>query len=334
MESSNLTPEENRSLFEIFSPLDFREEENAKSFQTSLSAFREFIRETLRGAEEAHPAARDAIKEFDKKLMTLPQFLGDQGAIVERLKDIDAALPHFCGEMGLNDRQTSAVLEEFTLFLFNVSEIHWIPDGGKRKITRFQTVIRRCKEKITAANWEPETAKMIDDLLRYGRLPDIFELLSKVPLMHRWHDHFLIMKKRTLVARLLPRVAMMPLRPICWLQGNESKSVDRGSVESESGGFSIGYLSVRIAVKIPRLRHGLASRVAQAARSPRKCFPDIVSDRTFSVATLERPPGIQDSLAVFAHPDPVERFVPDSQHGLLWHSLKGEVMLRGEVRRD
>ena len=154
-----------------------------------------------------------------------------------------------------------------TFFLFNVSEIHWITDESKRKIIRFQAVIRRYKEKINTANWEPETAKIIDDLvryaqgfdnalppiIRYGRLPDIFELLSKVPFMHRWYDHFLIMKKRELVARLLPRVAMLPLRQIYWLEGNEIKSVDRASVESEIGGFSLGYLAGRIAIKIHRL---------------------------------------------------------------------------------
>jgi hypothetical protein len=280
MESSNLTPEEklkvlaefDRSLFEIFSPLDFKEEENAKRFQTSLSAFQEFIREKLRGLDEMHPGGRDALKEFDKKLTTLPQFLEDPGAIVEKLKDIETALPHFCSATGLDDRQTSAVMDEFMFFLFRVLEIHWITDEGKRKIIRFQTVIRRYKEKINTAAWEPETAKMIDDLvryaqgldnalppiIRYGRLPDIFELLSKVPFMHRWYDHFLIMRKRKLVARLLPRVAMLPLRHIYWLEGNEIKSVDRASVESEIGGFSLGYLSGRIAIKIHPLRHGFA----------------------------------------------------------------------------
>ena len=278
MESSNLTPEEklkvlaefDRSLFEIFSPLDFAEEENALRFQESLSAFREFLREKLRGIDEMHPGKRDAMREFDKTLMTLPQFLGDPGAIVETLKDVDTALPQFCSEMGLDDRQTSAITDEWTFFLFNVSEIHWITDEGKRKIISFQAVVRQYKEKISTANWEPETAQIIDDLaryaqgfdnapppiIRYGRLPDIFELLSKVPYMHRWYDHLLIMKKRELVARLLPRVAMLPLRHFVWLDGNEIKSVDRASVESSIGGFSVGHLSGRIAIKIHLPCHG------------------------------------------------------------------------------
>ncbi len=276
MESSNLTPEEklkilaefDRSFFEIFSPIDFRKEENAKEFRKALSVFREFMREKLRGIDEMHPGREDAIKEFDKKLMTLPQFFEDPGAIVEKLKDIDTALPHFCGEIGLDQRQTSAVMDEFAFFLFNVSEVNWIRDESKRKIIRFQALVRGYKEKIN--NWEPETAKIIDALgryaqgvdhalppiVRFGSLPDIFELVSKVPLLHRWYERLLIMKKRELVTRLLPRVAMLPLRQIYWLEGNEIESVDRASVENEIGGFSLGYRSGRIVIKI----HGSLSR--------------------------------------------------------------------------
>jgi hypothetical protein len=281
MESSNLTPEEklkvleefDRSLFEIFSLLDFKKEGSAQRFQKSLSVFGQFIREKSGGIDGMHPRRREAFEQFDKKLMTLPQFLKDPAAIVEKLKDLDAALPHFCREMGLDDRQTSTLMDEWTFFLFSVSEINWITDEGKRKIIRFQEVIRRYKEKINTGGWEPEIAKIIDALaryaqgfdnapppiIRYGRLPDIFELLAKVPFMHRWYAHFLILKKRELVARLLPRVAMLPLRQIYWLEGNEIKSVDRDSVEREIGGFSLGYLSGRIAIKIHRLCHGFSS---------------------------------------------------------------------------
>jgi hypothetical protein len=282
MESSNLTPEEkqkvlaefDKSLFEIFSPLDFKKEENAKRFQKFLSEFRQFLREKLRGIDEIHPGRRDAIMEFDNKLTTLPQFLEDPGAIVDKLKGIDTALPHFCRDMLLDDQQTSAAMDEFTFFLFNVSEINWITDESKRKIIRFQSIIRQYKEKLVTANWEPETAKIIEDLgryaqgfdnalppiIRYGRLPDVFELLSKVPFMHRWYDHFLIMKKRELVARLLPRVAMLPIRHIYWLEGNEINSVDKVSVENEIGGFSLGYRSGRIAIMIHRLWNGFSNK--------------------------------------------------------------------------
>jgi hypothetical protein len=271
MESSNLTPEEklkmlsefDKSIFEIFSPLDLKREENAKKFQKSLSAFREFIQERLRGIAGMHPEKREAIEELDQRLRMLPQSREDPGAIVEELKGIETALPHFCAEMGLDDLQTSAVIDEFTFFSFNVSEVHWITHEDKRKIIRFQAVIRRYKEKLSTTNWEPETAKIIDDLVKYaqgldsvhppilqcGRLPDIYELLLKVPVLHRWYGHLVIRKKRELVARLLPRVAMLPIRNFYWLERNEIKSADRASVESRIGGFSLRYLSGRIVIK-------------------------------------------------------------------------------------
>jgi hypothetical protein len=261
MESANLAPEEklkllaefDRSLLDIFNLLDFKKEENRKIFADSLSVFRQFMREKLSGVDK-----------FDAMLAMLLPLLDDPSALVEKLKEMEIALPHLCSEMGLDDRLKSEVVDEFTYFLFNVSETNWIPDEGKRLIIRFQDVVRRYKEKISTEHWEPETAKLIDDLvryaqgfdnvappiIRYGRLPDFFDLLSKVPFVHRWYDHSLIMKKRKLVARLLPRVAMLPLRQIYWLEGREIKSIDRASVEKEIGGFSVGYESGRIAIQI------------------------------------------------------------------------------------
>jgi hypothetical protein len=274
MESSNLTAEEklqilaefDRSFFEIFSLLDFRKKENAEKFQKSLSVFRQFIRETLRGVDESLPGGSAAIEDFDNRLGTIPQFLEDPAEIVEKLKDVDSALPHFCREMGLDDRQASAVVDEFTFFLLDVSEIHWITDEGKWKIIRFQEIVRLYKKRVSTETWEPETARVIEDLaryaqgfdgalppiVRYGRLPDLFELLSKVPFVHRWYDHLLTMKKRELVARLLPRVAMLPLMHFYWLDGREIKVVDRSSVENEIGGISLGHRLGRIVIRIDR----------------------------------------------------------------------------------
>jgi hypothetical protein len=276
MESSNLTPEEkvkvlaefDKNFFEIFSPLDFKKEANIEKFQKSLSSFREFIREEFEEIDEMHPGKQDATREFENQLTALPQFLADPGAIVAKLKDIDTALPDFCRKMGLDERQASAAIDEFTLFLFNISEIHWITDEGKRNLIRFQAVVRRYKERLNTANYEPETARIIERLarfaqgfedalppiIRYGALPDFFELLSKVPFIHRWYDHSLIMKKRELVARLLPRVAMLPLRHIYWLEGNEIKSADRASAENKIGGFSLAHKSERIVIRIDDLR--------------------------------------------------------------------------------
>jgi hypothetical protein len=275
MESSNLTPEEklrvlaefDRSLFEIFSLLDFRKEGNTKKFHQSLSVFRQCLQEKLRRMDEMHPETRDLLEELDGKLKTLPQFLANPGVIEERLKDIDTVLPNLCMKMSLDDQQTSTIMDEFSFFLFNISEVHWITDEGKRKIIRFQDVIRRYKKIATRTEWKPETAQIIDDLvryaqgfdnapppiIRYGRLPDIFELLSKVPLVHRWYDHFLIMKKRELTARLLPRVAMIPLKHIYWLEGKEIISADRASVENEIGGLHLESVQGRIVIKIHRL---------------------------------------------------------------------------------
>lgn len=275
MESSNLSPEEklkvlaefDRSLFEIFNLLDFKKEENTKKFHESLSVFRQCIREKFGGMDEMHPENRDAFGELDGNLLSLPQFLEDPGAIEEKLKNIDAALPDFCRKIGLDNQLASAVMDEFSLFLFNISEVHWITDEGKRKILRFQAVIRRYKEIVNTADWKPETAQAIDELvryaqglanalppiIRYGRFPDIFELLSKIPFVHQWYDHFLIMKKRELTARLLPRVAMLPLKHIYWLEGKEIKSADRASVESEIGGLHLEYFSGRIVIRIHRL---------------------------------------------------------------------------------
>jgi hypothetical protein len=274
MESSNLTPEEkmkvlaefDRSYFEIFNLLDFKKKENAEKFQNSLSVFRQSVSEKSQGVDDRHPGTREAMKELEDRLTALPQFLDDPGAVVEKLKDIDSALPRLCREIGLDRGQTSEVVDAFTYFLFNVSEIHWITDEGKQKVIQFQTIVRHYQGKISAGNWEPEIAKMIDELLRYvqglddapppiirrGGLPDVFDLLSKVPLMHRWYDHFLNRRKRELVARLLPRVAMLPLKHFYWLEDHEIKSADRASVENIIGGISLSYLSGRIAVKIRR----------------------------------------------------------------------------------
>jgi hypothetical protein len=123
-------------------------------------------------------------------------------------------------------------------------------------------VIRRYKEKISGGNHDPEPALMIEALSRYAQgergetppivrfsgLPDIYELLSGIPLLHRLYDRRLAMSKRRLVARLLPRVAMMPVKEIYWLQGNEVRSAPRAGVEKEIGGIRLEKISGRIAV--------------------------------------------------------------------------------------
>jgi hypothetical protein len=295
MEASNLTPEEklkvlkefDKSFFEIFGLLDFKKSENIQRFQESLFVFRQFVWERLGEIDEKHTERQEAIKEFDNCLGMLPQCLENPSAVIEKLKDLDKAVPNFCLDMGLGDRQTARVMDEFAFFLFNVSEVKWIADEGIRKIISFQAVVRRYKEKITKGNWEPELAKIIDDLARYAqgcesvlppivrfsRLPDIPELLSKAPFIHRWYDDYFKRKKRKLVACLLPRVAMLPIEHIYWLEGNEVKGIDRAMVESEIGGLSVKNLSGRVVLRIhpPLGWFGLRNIKAAFAQSLPRC---------------------------------------------------------------
>lgn len=283
MESSNLTQEEklklleefDKSFFEIFSLLDFKKAENAQRFQASVSVFKQFVHEQLKGLEEKDPEIQGSFEEFDNSFSTLPQYLENPKTIVEKLKNLEKAVPHFCRKMGLDDRQTDRVIDEFALFLFNVSEVQWIADDGKRKIIRFQTIVRRFKGKIETGNWKPELTDIIDALARYvqgypdipppivrfGWLPDIFGLLSKLPVMRHWSDRFFGMKKRKLLARLLPRVAMLPIKNIYWPEGNYIKSIDRKAIEGRIGGLRVGNLSGRIVVTLhyPLFSLGLKS---------------------------------------------------------------------------
>jgi len=271
MESSNLTRKEkqklleeyDRSFFEIFKPLNFEKEENAGIFKNALSIFTKTFREHLKNIENTPAIQRKEIEDFDTNLQTLPQYLEHPARLLERLQTIENELPQLCREMDLSPEQLQTVTDEFALFLFNISEVRWITEKGKRKIIRFQMVIRRYREKIMDENWEPELARSIEHLaqyvqgdrdasppiIRFGKLPDIWELLSKIPFVHRLYDRSLAMKKRKLVARLLPRVAMLPIRNIYWLQGNEVRSVPRAAIESKIGGISLEEISGRIVLK-------------------------------------------------------------------------------------
>ena len=272
MESSNLTPHEklklleefDKSFFEIFRLLDFRKKEHIQRFSESLFVFKQFVWEQLKGIEEEHAERKGVIKEFFNSLEMLSRHLENPAAVGQKLRLIEKALPHICREIGLTDRQAVIVMDEFTFFLFNISEVAWVADVGKRKIIRFQAVVRRYKEKIQKGNWEPELAMIIEDMslyaqgylkavppiIRFGRMPDIPELLRKAPLIHRWYDRFFAAKKRELVARLLPRVAMLPLRNIYWLEENEVKSVGRDQFESKIGGLSVEKLRGKVIVRI------------------------------------------------------------------------------------
>ena len=85
-------------------------------------------------------------------------------------------------------------------------------------------------------------------IVRFHALPDVYEFLSRIPFLHKLYDRPLAMRKRRLVARLLPRVAMLPVKDIYWLQGNEVRSMPRAGVEKMIGGIRIEETSGRIAI--------------------------------------------------------------------------------------
>jgi hypothetical protein len=87
-------------------------------------------------------------------------------------------------------------------------------------------------------------------IVRFRGLPDIYELLSGIPLLHNLYDRPLATGKRRLVARLLPRVAMLPVTDICWLQGNEIRSIPRTAVEDRIGGIRLEKISGRIVIRV------------------------------------------------------------------------------------
>lgn len=273
MESSNLTPEEklkvleefDRSLLDIFRLPDFREEANARRFRAALSEFARLFC--------GHEAAG---REFGPALETLPDYLGDPDAMARELGDLEKALPALCRASGLDRPRTTAVLDAFAFFLFQISEANWITDKGKRTLIRFQEIVRRYKEQITAGGWEPEYAGIIEDLARYAqgyedapapvirisRLPDIRGLASPAACLCRWPERLLAGTGRRLVARLLPRVAMLPLKDIYWLGGRDVHSVDRRAVEGILGGIGVRKRSGRVVLTIhPHLIRSLLEQV-------------------------------------------------------------------------
>ncbi|MEJ2110231.1 MAG: hypothetical protein P8Z37_10025 [Acidobacteriota bacterium] len=271
MESSNLTIEEklkvlkefDRSFFNIFGLCDIRDEANANRFHAALSEFRQFFGEQVSRAGALSPEKAKEIEEFENSIETLSQCLKFPDTVVERLQDVEKGLPVFCRKIGMNDGQISQVVDAFAFFLFNISEVHWITDEGKRRIIQFQAIIRLYKSRINGKSWEPELAPVIDNLARYVQgysdaspairilgLPDLFDLFSRVPFLHHWYDRFLTARKRKLVARLLPRVAMLPIRNIYWLDGSKIKSVHRDMVEREIGGLTVVNTCRRIVLKV------------------------------------------------------------------------------------
>ncbi|MBN1569869.1 MAG: hypothetical protein JXA73_18640 [Acidobacteria bacterium] len=293
MESSSLTKEHklkileefNKSLLEIFSLMDLKTKDNQEKFLASFNVFlRRSIYEKLEGTNLSDKAGQkldefvdESHKIFEKTLEDPAKDINVRLVIFER-----QTLPEFLEEIQLNDNTAAEIMDEFSLFLFDVSEVSWLK--CKRKILRFQEVIRRYREKIKAGDWEPKIPGIIEDLVRYsqadndvlppiirsGAKSDIINLLSKVRFVNLLYERYLRnnKKRKELAAAILPRVAMLPLRHIYWLEDDEVKSIDRESVEDRIGGIAVtrqsdGRLFIRVQRSLSRTLSAFSTQLLQ-----------------------------------------------------------------------
>ncbi len=264
MEASSLTPKQklkileefNKSLLEIFNLFDLEKRENQEKFLALLNVF---LKETIlekSGARFLCARDKQRLDEFAHDSYTM-----FENTIRDPTKDIriqlisfeKQILPAFLKKMQSDENETAAIMDEFNLFLLDVSEVAWLK--GKRNIIRFQGIIRRYREKMSGGDWEPMLPGIIEDLVRYslgdkdvppplvqsGVKTDIFGLSPKAPFLGLLHDIYLRhnKKKRAFVAGLLPRVAMLPLRHIYWLEDDAVQCIDRECVENQIGGISV-----------------------------------------------------------------------------------------------
>ncbi len=264
MEASSLTQQQklklldefNKSLLEIFNLIDLGNRENEKRFFELLNVF---FKETIPQNSSSRFLSNESRQRLDA-------FAGDTmtllaKALQDPTKDIRVnliqfekqSLPEFLKEMQLDENERAAIMDAFSMFLLDVSEVAWLK--GKQNILRFQGVIRRYREKLSKGDWKPELPEIIEDLVRYSQAdknipPPLFQSdgtshlfgpRMKAPFIKSAHDMLLRRnkKKRKFVAEILPRVAMLPLKHIYWLENDEVKSVDRESVEDHIGGITV-----------------------------------------------------------------------------------------------
>jgi hypothetical protein len=264
MESSSLTTEQkrkileefNRSLLEIFNLLDFEKQENRGMFLASLNVFLKDTIPDKSGARFLRESEKKKLDEFvhDSYKIFDTAMQGPTGAILVKLVLFERKiLPAFFKEMQLDENEIADIMDEFSLFLLNVSEVAWLKD--KQNILMFQKVIRRYREKTSCTNWKPTLPGIIEDLVRYtqadknvmppfvqsGGKAGLLNLSSKVPFLAPLHDIYLRhnKKKKEYVASLLPRIAMLPLNHIYWLQDDTVKRIDRELIENYIGGITV-----------------------------------------------------------------------------------------------
>jgi hypothetical protein len=264
MESSSLTPEQkrkmleefNRSLLEIFKLFDLEKQENREKFLALLSVF---LKDTI-----PDKSSDRFLGEGEKK--KLDAFVHDSYTIFDNAmrdpaKDVllklvlfeRKILPAFLKEMQLDENEIADIMDAFSLFLLDVSEAAWLK--GKHYILMFQKVIRWYREKAGSTDWELNLPGIIEDLVRYtqadknilppfvqsGRKAVLLSLSSKAPFLAPLYDTYLrhSKKKKEYVAGLLPRIAMLPLNHIYWLEDGAVKRIDRKLIEIHIGGITV-----------------------------------------------------------------------------------------------
>ena len=264
MEASTLTSQQklrfldefNKNLLEIFNLVDLDVEENERKF---IELLNEFLKNTIlkrSGSSFLSERSKRGLNEFaDSTIKLFAQTLKDptKDIRVKLIQFEKQSLPEFLREMQLDESQKAAIMDEFSLFLFNVSEVAWLK--GKQNIIRFQGVIRLYREKIAGGHWEPALPGIIEDMARYSLgdksvAPPLFQSgaksdsagrLSQAPFFNSVRDLYMrhSKKKREFVAGILPRVAMLPLDRIYYLEDDEVKSVKRKSVQDHLGDITV-----------------------------------------------------------------------------------------------
>jgi hypothetical protein len=264
MESSGLTPQQklkildefNKSLLEIFDLLDLKNQENQRKFIDLLNRFlKETVYQKCRTRFLSETSAQRLSEFADNTISLFAKTLQDPTKDIRvRLIQLERqSLPEFLREMQLDEYEKAAVMDEFSLFLFSVSEVAWLK--GKQNIVKFQGVVRSYREKIAGQDWKPDLPGIIDELARYSlgdaNIPaPLFQFDEKTSAGGQYskatscdfvRDLYLrhSKNKREFVACILPRVAMLPLREIYYLEDDEVKSVARKIVETDIGGISV-----------------------------------------------------------------------------------------------
>jgi len=250
MEASGMTPahklkmleEFSRTLLEIFHLFDLGRPENRERFLALLRAFLEDAIPANSGIRMPGDGAGKRFEEFARDNFTrFEETMRDpaKDVRVRLIRFERQILPAFLRELRLNPARTAAVMDAFYLFLFDVSEVAWL--RNRQNILEFQRIIRRYKERIRSGEWQPELPGIIAELARYAHgdahvAPPVVRFEGETaPAGVRRNGK----KKRQFVAGLLPRLAMLPLKDIYWLEDDTVRSADRQSVEADIGGVDV-----------------------------------------------------------------------------------------------